>query len=245
MAPTAPERPRTAATNQEYIRDAVKAYILDHNLAAGDPLPTEQELMSQLGVGRHPLREAMKALQAVGIIEIRHGYGTYVGKLGLKSLEDGLAFRMSQSMAGDLREVRNVLAVRQALEVGLADEVVAHFAGGDLAELTEIVERMESKAERGETFAEEDWEFHRALYEPLGNDLVLDLVSVFWRTFADVNARLPGDEYAPTTSARWHRDLLDALRTGDPAKFAAAMKDHFLGIRVRFEQPAPSGTGRS
>src|SRR5690606_2819554 len=155
-----PLRTPTAAANQSFIRDQVKSYILENDLRPGDPLPNEATLMAQLGVGRHPLREAMKALQAVGIIEIRHGYGTYVGKLGLKSLEDGLAFRMSQSMAGDLREVRNVLAVRQALEVGLADEVVAHFAGGDLAELTEIVDRMESKAERGETFAEEDWEFH-------------------------------------------------------------------------------------
>lgn len=236
MAETAARRPRTAATNQEFIRDAVKAYILDHNLASGDPLPTEQELMTQLGVGRHPLREAMKALQAVGIIEIRHGYGTYVGTVGLKSLEDGLAFRMSQSMTGDLREVRDVLAVRQALEIGLADEVVAHFSGGSLAELTEIVERMEAKAEQGEAFADEDWEFHRALYQPLDNALILDLLSVFWRTFADVNARLPGDAYPRETAAQWHRDLLTALESGDAARFAAAMKDHFVGIRTRFER---------
>ncbi|WP_246186875.1 FadR/GntR family transcriptional regulator [Microlunatus speluncae] len=236
MVGTAPQRPRTAATNQEFIRDAVKAYILDHNLASGDPLPTEQELMSQLGVGRHPLREAMKALQAVGIIEIRHGYGTYVGAVGLKSLEDGLAFRMSQSMTGDLREVRDVLAVRQALEIGLADEVVAHFGPGGLDELTEIVERMEAKADQGETFADEDWEFHRALYQPLGNDLIMDLLAVFWRTFADVNARLPGDSYPRETAARWHRDLLTALESGDAARFAAAMKDHFVGIRTRFER---------
>ncbi len=236
MVDTAPQRPRTAATNQEFIRDAVKAYILDHNLASGDPLPTEQELMSQLGVGRHPLREAMKALQAVGIIEIRHGYGTYVGAVGLKSLEDGLAFRMSQSMTGDLREVRDVLAVRQALEIGLADEVVAHFSDGGLDELTEIVERMEARADRGASFADEDWEFHRALYQPLGNDLIMDLLSVFWRTFADVNARLPGDSYPPEAAARWHRDLLTALQSGDSARFAAAMKDHFVGIRTRFER---------
>src|SRR5687768_17885085 len=105
----------------------MKSFILERGLKAGDPLPNEQELMVQLGVGRHPLREAMKALQAVGIIEIRHGHGTYVGQVTLQSLEDGLAFRMSQSMAGDLRDVANVLEVRQAIEVGLADDVVAKF----------------------------------------------------------------------------------------------------------------------
>ena len=76
-------RARGAAGNQCFIRDQMKSFILERGLKAGDPLPNEQELMAQLGVGRHPLREAMKALQAVGIIEIRHGYGTYVGQVTL------------------------------------------------------------------------------------------------------------------------------------------------------------------
>jgi DNA-binding FadR family transcriptional regulator len=227
-------RSRTAAANQSFIRDQVKAYILEHDLKEGDPLPNEPTLMAQLGVGRHPLREAMKALQAVGIIEIRHGYGTYVGSASLQSLEDGLSFRMSQSMAGDLRDVRNALEVRQALEVGLAEEVVAEFAERGTDELDEIVARMEAKAARGEYFPDEDWAFHQALYEPLGNSLVIDLLSVFWRTFAKVDARLPGARYSAADAARWHRDLLEALKRGVPADFARSMKDHFVGIQTRF-----------
>lgn len=222
------------SVNQSFIRDRMKSFILERGLKAGDPLPNEQELMVQLGVGRHPLREAMKALQAVGIIEIRHGHGTYVGQVTLQSLEDGLAFRMSQSMAGDLSDVRNVLEVRQALEVGLAEDVVAHFSGAGCDQLEEIVARMESKASSGEYFPDEDWAFHQALYEPLGNALVIDLLSVFWRTFAEVDARLPGARYTPADAAAWHRDLLTALRTGIPDTYAHAMKDHFVGIRTRF-----------
>ena len=228
-------RSRTAAANQTFIRDQVKAYILEHNLKAGDPLPNEPTLMAQLGVGRHPLREAMKALQAVGIIEIRHGYGTYVGEVTLQSLEDGLSFRMSQSMGGDLRDIRNVLEVRQALEVGLADEVVAWFTARGSERLDEIVARMEAKAARGEYFPEEDWAFHLALYEPLGNSLVIDLLSVFWRTFAEVDTRLPGARYSANDAAGWHRDLLEALRSGDPGDYAKSMKDHFVGIQTRFD----------
>jgi DNA-binding FadR family transcriptional regulator len=211
----------------------MKSFILERGLKAGDPLPNEQELMVQLGVGRHPLREAMKALQAVGIIEIRHGYGTYVGQVTLEALEDGLAFRMSQSMAGDLRDVQNVLEVRQAIEVGLADEVVAHFSTAGFDSLDSIVTRMEEKAAVGEYFPDEDWAFHAALYEPLGNSLVIDLLSVFWRTFAQVDARLPGARYTPADAAGWHRDLLNTLRTGDPDSFAHSMKAHFVGIHTR------------
>ncbi|MEU4391171.1 FCD domain-containing protein [Kribbella sp. NPDC023855] len=220
--------------NQSFIRDRMKSFILERGLKAGDPLPNEQELMVQLGVGRHPLREAIKALQAVGIIEIRHGHGTYVGEVTLQSLEDGLGFRMSQSMAGDLSDVRNVLEVRQALEVGLAEDVVAHFSGTDCDQLEEIVARMESKASSGEYFPDEDWAFHQALYEPLGNALVIDLLSVFWRTFAQVDARLPGARYTPADAAGWHRDLLDTLKSGRPDRFARSMKAHFVGIHTRF-----------
>jgi len=228
-------RARGAAGNQSFIRDQMKSYILERGLKAGDPLPNEQELMAQLGVGRHPLREAMKALQAVGIIEIRHGYGTYVGEVSLQSLEDGLAFRMSQSMAGDLRDVQNVLEVRQAIEVGLADDVVARFNAHGYDTLEPIVARMEAQAEAGKYFPDEDWAFHQALYEPLGNALVIDLLSVFWRTFAQVDARLPGARYSPADAAAWHRDLVNALHTGDPEAFTRSMKKHFNGIHTRLD----------
>jgi DNA-binding FadR family transcriptional regulator len=226
-------RPRRSTGTQEFIREQMTSLILTRGLTAGDPLPTEPELMELFGVGRHPLREALKALQAVGIVEIRHGFGTYVGSVGLQSLEDGLTFRMRQSMAGDLHEVRNVLEVREALEVGLAEKVVAHFGRHGTDELAAIVESMRARADAGQYFPDEDWAFHRALYEPLGNELVLDLVSVFWRAFAGVDARLPGPRYTPADALRWHRDLLTALTTGRPDRFAAAMADHFVGIHAR------------
>nr|WP_272954641.1 FCD domain-containing protein [Kribbella sandramycini] len=134
-------------------------------------------------------------------------------------------------MAGDLRDVQNVLEVRQALEVGLAEDVVAHFATHDADVLEELVQRMEAKAAAGEYFPDEDWAFHQALYEPLGNALVIDLLSVFWRTFAEVDARLPGARYTPADAAAWHRDLLDKL--ADPDAFARSMRRHFNGIHSR------------
>lgn len=231
----AKSRPRTALDNQNFIKEQVKSLILTGDLHPGDPLPTEQQLMSQLGVGRHPLREAMKALEAVGIVEIRHGHGTYVGTLSLRSLEDGLAFRMTQSMAGDLSDVRDVLDVREALEVGLADQVIAHYRGAGYERLAEIVETMEQMAAQGQTFAEQDLDFHRTLYMPLDNRFIIDLLSVFWRTFAEVNERLPGDHYTPADAARWHRNLLEAIKKNSAGDFTRAMKDHFTGIRVRFD----------
>nr|WP_272954909.1 FCD domain-containing protein [Kribbella shirazensis] len=138
-------------------------------------------------------------------------------------------------MAGDLRDVQNVLEVRQAIEVGMAEEVVAYFNDHGYDDLEPIVERMEAKASDGKYFPDEDWAFHQALYEPLGNALVIDLLSVFWRTFAQVDVRLPGARYSPADAAAWHRDLLNTLTTGDPDAYAHSMKKHFHGIHTRLD----------
>lgn len=228
-------RPRTAASNQSFIKEQVKSYILANDLHPGALLPTEQQLMGQLGVGRHPLREAMKALEAVGIVEVRHGYGTFVGGLSLKSLEDGLLFRMSQSVGADLRDVRNLLDVREALEVGMAEPLVEHYRDSDCSELAPIVELMEEKGSRNEPFPEQDLAFHRTLYQPLDNELIIDLLAVFWRSVNAVDDQLPVPDYTYADAARWHRDLLEALRRHSTSEFTGAMKAHFTGIRSRLE----------
>lgn len=230
-----------AAANQRRIQDAIKQYVLDNGLGPGDPMPTEPVLMDMLNISRNPLREAMKALQALGFVEIRHGFGTYVGTPGLDPLQASLVFRMARSVNGDLAEVANLLAVRQALEIGLADEVVASLGADDLAALDELVEAMAGAAAAGEHFPEHDLAFHQVLYRKLGNALVDDLLEVFWRSFHEINPVLPGPDYTPADAVGWHRELVDALRRGDAALYSQRMRDHFSGIRVRLsrseEQP--------
>src|SRR5690625_4850522 len=115
-------------SNQQRLREAIKQLILDRGLRPGDMLPTESELMALVGASRNALREAIKALQALGFVDIRHGHGTFVGTLPLTPLQDFLSFRLRQSVTEDLREVGNLLQVREALEVGRASDVVQQHA---------------------------------------------------------------------------------------------------------------------
>lgn len=207
-------------------------------LAAGAPLPTESELMSELGVSRHPLREAMKALEAVGIVDIRHGYGTYVGSVPFSALEAGLSFRTALSVRGDHADIRDLLEVREVLETGLAGRVLAAYGRLDLAALEGHVSAMERAAQQGRFAPEEDWAFHETLYRPLGNTLVLDLLQVFWKVFAALDGDLPRAPDAPAATARWHRGILEALRSRDGAALHEAVAGHFRGITARLADPA-------
>lgn len=222
-----------ARANQEALREAVKALIVDRGLRPGAPLPTENELMAELGVSRHPLREAMKALEAVGIVDIRHGYGTYVGSVPLSALEAGLAFRGALSVRGDFADMRDLLEVREVMETGLVPRVLAAYDELDLAALDDAVTAMERAAARGRYAPDQDWRFHETLYRPLGNALVLDLLQVFWRVFQDLDENLPRADTTPQTTARWHRAILEALRTKNEPSLRAAVDTHFRGIRTR------------
>jgi len=236
-----PRRPRLAAVsdgrgaraNQRALREAVKGLIVERGLRPGAALPTEAELMRELGVSRHPLREAMKALEAVGIVDIRHGYGTYVGSVPMSALEAGLTFRGALSVRGDFADMRDLLEVREVMETGLVPRVLAAYDELDLDALESAVAAMERAAARGRYAPDEDWRFHETLYRPLGNALVLDLLQVFWKVFQELDADLPRADNTPETTAAWHRAILEALRTRDEPALRAAADDHFRGIRAR------------
>ncbi|MGP5077415.1 FadR/GntR family transcriptional regulator [Brachybacterium alimentarium] len=226
-------------SNQQRLRDAIKQLILNHHLRPGDSLPTESELMELLGASRNALREAIKALQALGFVDIRHGSGTFVGTLPLTPLQDFLSFRMQQSVAEDFHEVGNLLQLREALEVGLATDVVRAHTNHGTARLTLIVAEMKRRADAGEYFPDEDLAFHGALYVPIRNALVTELLEVFWTTFHLVDPLLPGPQFTPHECWGWHQHLLEAIERSDVDLYRVRMRDHFDGIRVRISRAEP------
>jgi DNA-binding FadR family transcriptional regulator len=218
------------------IRDEITGLILSRGLKSGDPLPTETELVEALGVSRNSVREALKALQALDIVEIRHGYGTYVGRLSLDPLADGLTFRALHDIGRDLRSMEEIVEVREALEGALIRRVAASIPEADLAALDGVTRRMSERAKSGETFADEDREFHEVLYRSLNNELVTQLLRAFWDVFHRVNHRLGVTDPNPLQTVRRHRAIVTALRKSDVARAEQAMAEHFRNLDVRVAQ---------
>ncbi|MFE6164867.1 FadR/GntR family transcriptional regulator [Streptomyces sp. NPDC056486] len=232
-----PQEPVRARRVGSQVQRSVMQLILDRRLRPGALLPTEAELMEELGVSRNSVREALKALQALDIVEIRHGYGTYVGQASLTPLADGLTFRALVQLGDDTHALTEMLQVREVLEEGLVRRVAVLLTEEDLSQLESLVRKMEESAGGGETFPELDREFHETLYRSLGNDLVPQLLGAFWNVFNRVaGVRGWARDPAPDVTVRRHRDIVTALRARDVEQAQRAMADHFRGIAARSGQ---------
>ncbi|WP_433463377.1 FadR/GntR family transcriptional regulator [Spirillospora sp. CA-128828] len=237
-ATPAPARRRRPSRALE-VQEAVKEIIVRRGLAAGDPLPTETELMEELDTGRNSVREALKALQAVGIVDIRHGFGMFVGQMSLSGLVDELAFHSRISPQDEPNHLAHLTEIREVLENGLASRLIDRH-GGALEELLgpvrEVVEQMEAEALVGAVAPETDRRFHDLLYRPLGNPLVGRLLGAFWQVYYQLSDDLGTPDESPEYVARKHRDIYTAVIEQDRAAVEAAMSAHFAGIRTRLDR---------
>ena len=221
------------------IQDRITRFIIERGFRPGDPLPAEADLARALGISRPSLREAMKALQSLGVVEARHGSGTYVGNFSLGPLVDGLAFRIRIDLTQNVQTIRELLEIRLILESSLVARVAAERTPEQIARLETLVATMERRGAAGEEFPEEDRVFHEVLYRPLGNTLVVTLLQAFWDVLSRVRADLTLSPANPAVTAFDHRRILDAIVAGDGHAAAAAMTVHFSGIQARIQEPVP------
>lgn len=218
---------------QQEILDQIKELILEEGLAPGDPLPTEVELVERLGVSRNSVREAVKALQAVDLVEIRHGFGMFVGTCSLTPFSGALVFRGRRSLRADRHDLYEIVDLREALEAGLVGQLVGVMTDADLATLAERLADLKDHAGQGQAGDDADRAFHEQLFAPLKNQLTSELLRVFWDVYHDLAAELPPDDLDPTSIFAMHADIYAAVAAKDAERAARAIHQHFTGIRKR------------
>jgi len=241
IATRIPAQHRTESTVQQ-----IKAYIVRNRLLPGDPLPTEAELCEALGVSRTSVREAVRRLAALDIVDVRHGYGSFVGDLSLAPLVEGLGFRSALNAGDDLRTLREVVEVRMALDLAMADSLAAIMKGTVNSDLDELVATMETNAARGEPFLEADRTFHSVLALKIGNQLFAQLITAFWEIHTVVIPRLGVDTPAVLqTTAGLHRAMLEAAEAGDVVALRAATTAHYGPIQDSLARATMQRQGES
>ncbi|MFJ8539458.1 FadR/GntR family transcriptional regulator [Streptomyces sp. NPDC093591] len=212
------EEPRAPAV--EVARRLLDHLLTSGRLRAGDRLPSERELAETFGVGRSAVREALKSLSLLGLLEIRQGDGTYVRGATSDLLPQVLEWGL---MLGD-HTMDQLLEARACVEVDLAELAALHRTDNDLIALETHLARMRAAHDDPERYIEADLAFHRALAQASHNSALAgfqarleSLVAVWIKQ----NVRKPGEGKLAE-----HESVLKAVRAADAKRARAAMHAH-------------------
>lgn len=227
-APKGPTRQLLGAQVEYEIR----TLIAERQLREGDPLPSEGELAEYFGVSKSTVREAVRRLEALGHVNVVHGVGLKVGSFSIKAVVDSLPFEFLDAT----RTLRDILDVRTVIEENFLAQAAAAMDEDQLDHLERIVTKMEIGSPEGDLDPDIDAEFHDALYRPLDNRFVTDLITTFWQLFH--TARHTFEFRRNFHAVQEHRDIVTALRTGDEARIRAAMRAHFRQLQTQLERYA-------
>src|SRR5579884_915972 len=194
-------------------------------LKPGDMLPPERELAQVFGVSRSSIRDAIRRLEAVGLVRPRQGAGTVVCEPP-ESLANPLAGVLHQKR----RMITELLDVRKIIEPALAARAAVHASPEQLAQLESIVSRHRQKVQQGESGIEEDSEFHYTIALASDNSVVLKVVDVLMDLLRETRERSLQVEGRQAKSLAGHQRILTALKRRNPQAAESAMRRHLEEI---------------
>ncbi|MFH1805332.1 MAG: FadR/GntR family transcriptional regulator [Pseudomonadota bacterium] len=204
-------RPIDSSGRRDAILEALTLYIVQSNLQPGDQLPPERELMAGLKVGRSSIREVIGHLQALGIVEIRRGSGTYLKR----ALSEKTVF-MPLSIATQRDGLLQTLEVRRGLEIEASMLAAKRASADDIAKMRAALEVMEAEHLEKGTAGQADLLFHLSIYRAAGNPLFEQLLGQMRAAFESFFAQPFNRPDFARDSFEFHRMLFDAIARHDP-----------------------------
>ncbi|MBN3809515.1 FadR/GntR family transcriptional regulator [Paraburkholderia sp. Ac-20347] len=241
LAAPIPARNRNLA---EQVVDFINQQIGSRALKPGDKLPTESSLMTQLGVSRTVVREAISRLQAMSVIETRHGIGSFVLEPRREPLE------LDVVPASTLNDLLSVLELRISLETECAGLAAQRASERDLANIRTALDAISAATHAGGDSAGADLEFHVSVARATGNRYFVDILTQMGAALiprhridsAGIAHRDP-KTYAELVN-REHESIFEAIARQDPEGARAAMRMHLSSSRERLRRAATESSGK-
>jgi GntR family transcriptional regulator, transcriptional repressor for pyruvate dehydrogenase complex len=235
--PSAPDsgavRPRLtplrAQPLKEQVLEQLRALLDGGALKPGDQLPSERELSEELEVSRGTVREAVQFLGALGLVEIRHGQGTFVrATLANPEVHD-------EWRAWTLRNsgrIRDLLEVRRGLESFAAELAAQRRAEAELRSLEEALDGMATAIRSGDVTAlvQSDVNFHHGLCAAAGNPALVELADVLGQRLLRERAAAWDVPGRPERSLEEHTAIFKAVTSGDATAARAALIAHLDSV---------------
>ena len=212
---------------EEIVRQ-IRSMIAEGRLKSGDQLPPERDLAEKFLVSRTSVREALRALESVGLIEIRPGEGTFVREVSVDALVEPLALVLlsQREMIGELFEARRLL---EPVIAGLA---ARRATKEEVQEMERILEEQAKEIATGRTGLAQDAAFHAAIGTAAHNRAITRIVHALMDLLGQSREESIGTPGRPTRSHDDHRRVLAAIQAGDAPAAERAMLDHVVAVEA-------------
>jgi len=194
----------------ELVSQEIQNYIEEKDLQEGDKLPSVEEMMKMFGVGRSSLREALRYLEAIEIVNVVNGKGVFVRDVG------SYRFAGKIKVENEKRFLLSILDVRRALEGKAVELAARRITPAQIAELTEVLEEYRRLKEAGKDTSMIDLTFHRSVMKAASNPIlysVLESISGMYEKF--FNEPL-GDKRLFDETYPYHRTIFEGIAAHDP-----------------------------
>ena len=210
---------------EEIVRQ-VKQLIAEGRLKTGDRLPPERELAEKFVVSRTSVREALRALESLGFIEIRAGEGAFVREVSVDALVAPLALMMTsqREAIGELFEARRVL------EPAIAALAASRATPDEVQDMERILESQAREVAAGRTGLAEDAAFHTAIGAAAHNRAITRIVHAIMDLLTQSREESLNTPGRPTRSHQDHRRILQAIAKRNPSAARQAMLDHLVAV---------------
>jgi GntR family transcriptional repressor for pyruvate dehydrogenase complex len=206
----------------EEVADRIRVLMLDGTFPRGEPLPSERHLAERFGVSRGSIRDALRTLETIGLLETRHGQGTFPHELSVDRLVAPLASVMAYRP--DLQD--ELLDVRRMFEPAVARVAAQRATEEDLADLQRILDAQRQKLNAGKSAIVEDTAFHAILARSTRNRVVMSIMATLNNLLVESRTQSLEQKGRPARSIEGHEAVVAALRRRDAEGASQAMYNH-------------------
>jgi GntR family transcriptional regulator, transcriptional repressor for pyruvate dehydrogenase complex len=223
----------------EEIAKQIMDLISRGELKPGDHLPSERELCKDFGASRSSLREALRCLSIVGVLNARVGEGTSVAEDGEKFLRKIIEWRLIT----ERHDIENLLEVRMALEGVSAANTALQAPKEQVEKLRKLIDRMKASLKDEKSYAVLDLEFHITLAEASGNTLVSGLIELVRGQLVKALHKVLLVPHALPLAHKEHCAIFEAIERRDPDGARKAMQAHLEAHLRRYTGANKNGSG--
>jgi len=228
--------PVSIVSVKDLVQEKLIQYIRAQRLVPKDKLPSEGVLAYNLGVSRNAVREALRSLEAMGILEARTGAGWYVREPSLDAVTDALILGLEL----DGQRFADLNRLRIGLEVGFFAEALHSLTPADVDELERLADEMVQQTRAGVGAGELDYRFHQRLYSRIDNPAFNRLLAVLWRVYMSAYPQ-PALDPGSLRDMEEHREIAAAIRAGDEGRARRHLLASLQGVEQIIAELSDAG----